>query len=74
MTWSIAAGQAMSASVVGPVPVVTAVVGTIWVTQAGYGRDHILRSGERLVLGGRGRIAIQAIDRVQTMVCTEGLA
>ena len=74
MTWSIAPGHAMSAAVVGPVPSVTAVDGVIWVTQTGDIQDHILQPGERIMLTGRGRVAIQAMGHRQTTVRTDGLA
>lgn len=74
MIWSIASGHAMSAAVVGPAPSVTAVDGIIWVTQAGDSRDYIVHPGDRIVLDGRGRVAIQAMDDLQTTVHTEGLA
>lgn len=74
MTWSIASGHAMSAAVAGPAPSVTAVDGTIWVTQTGDSRDYILHPGDRIVLSGRGRVVIQAMDDLQTTVHTDGLA
>jgi len=74
MTWSIAPRHAMSAEVAGSAPSVKAVDGTVWVTQTGDSRDYILHPGDRIVLTGRGRVAIQAMDDLQTTVCTEGLA
>lgn len=74
MTWSIAPGHAMSATVAGPAPSVVAIDGTVWVTQAGDPRDHVLHPGERLALGGRGRVAIQALGERQTAVRTLDLA
>ncbi len=73
MTWSIAPRHAMSAKVAGSAPSVKALDGTVWVTQTGDIRDYILHPGERIVLSGRGRVAIQAMDNLQTTICTEGL-
>ncbi len=37
-------------------------VGCCWITQAGDSRDHILHSGDRFTVRGRGRILISALE------------
>ena len=41
---------------------VSARYGTVWVTEEGSGKDHIVKPGEDFVLGRRGRTVVQALQ------------
>jgi len=47
-----------------PYFVVRCIQGTAWITMAGDPRDHVLRTGDLLVLRGRGLTALQALGLV----------
>jgi hypothetical protein len=42
--------------------VLRAMSGTVWATQAGDRADHVLRAGDRIHLGGRGRVVLWAFE------------
>ncbi len=42
--------------------------GTVWLTIAGDPRDRILGAGDHLIVEGRGRVAVQALEDAEVWV------
>lgn len=60
---TVADGRLLAARPAGGAPVVRVVSGSVWITQEGRLRDHIVHSGGCLALDRHGRIVIQALTR-----------
>jgi hypothetical protein len=49
-------------------PAVTCLEGTVWITQAGDPRDHVLFAGEEFAVNRRGDVLVEAMREARVRV------
>jgi hypothetical protein len=70
---SLPAGSVLTRRAV-PGLCVLCVSGRLWVTEAGFAMDHMLRAGEHCVVRGPGIVVIEALrDAVLVQVAADGV-
>lgn len=49
-------------------PAVACLEGTVWITQAGDPRDHVLVAGEKFAINRRGAVLVEAVREARVRV------